>query len=226
MGRYSEDDITNIIKMNDANISSSRRDELSLRLEQAAERRFTQRTVNQEPTAKMVGDRFNKIEKAAEKLLSEIGVGPGGSLRTVPGHVLSRFQLMANKKAVNFDMPAVNLFRETVASVVQIRRWSKQQVRIENEREKRRLGSSGVANPRRSKSTALRYWVLELSDIYSDFFDRKHTKPTVTWDAYDEQPKGNFFNFIRCSAIPLGEKQSDVALAKDIQKASKLRKDA
>lgn len=220
---YSETVIEQIIVATGRTIVATRRRELMNRLEQAAKKLFTQQEMSQQPTAKMLRDKFSKIEKAAKALRAEIGVGANGSIRAVPSFVLDPLHLAAIKKGRKLGMSGNSFLHDVVAGIVQIERWAKKQTHLEATREAQRRELSGVTNPRRGKKSAMKYWVLELSVIYHEFFDTDHIKPTFTWDEYKHAYSGGFFNFVRCAANALNDKSSDAALAEYIKKAAKLK---
>ena len=227
---YSDDDITAIIEAGGPNIAPESRNELVLRLEQAAERWIFDDASQSFLTPRMLEKRLTEIEQAAARLLKAIGAGPRGALGSIPGPIKDRLQIAAAKKATRLGKSGKTLLQESVGGVVQIKRWSAKQAQIEIEREAKRKRLSGVANPRKTPNHALNMWIRELAQIYSDIWGGK-TK--VYWDSYNEEEYPQvFFKFVRAAngtresgAMSakgiVGRRMSDIALGRAIQRAMK-----
>ncbi len=224
---YSDDDITAIIDATGSKIPPDRRDKLVRRLEQAADRWIFDDQMQRSLTPRELEKRFSKIERAAARLIEAIGTGPQGALNSIPGPILDRLQMAADKKATRLGKRGRTLLQESVGGVVQIQRWSAKQVQIEIEREAKRKGASGVDHPRKTPDHALNKWIMELAQIYRDFWGRN---PKVYWDSHENYSQP-FFKFVRAAngtrepgtkaARVVGRRMSDSALAKAIQRAMK-----
>ena len=219
-GLYSDKDITKIVTATGHNISPGRHGELKARLEQAAENLGRQRILHQEPTAKMLRDKFERIERAANNLLDELGAGPAGGLSTIPKSILDRLQLATIKKAEPLGKTGHSLLRESVAEVVQLKRWARKLASSADERESKRRELSGLENPKRSKNQPVKYWINDLSVIYRDIWERESK---LHWNAYTKTPSGGFFNFVRSAGDAIGVDYSDDALAMMMRRARKIR---
>ena len=216
---YSDRVITKIVAATGQDIPPERCDELMARLEQAAENLRLRRILHQEPTARMLRDKFIMIERAANNLLDELGAGPAGALSTIPKLILDQLQLAAIKKAKPIGKSGYSLLQGSVAGVVQLKRWSKKLASSAAERESKRIELSGVKKPRRSKDQTLKYWINDLSVIYRDIWERE---PRLHWNAYTETCTGGFFKFVRSAGDAIGVDKSDHALGMAIRRAKNM----
>ncbi len=96
---YSDDDITAIIDATGSEIPPDRRDKLVRRLEQAANRWIFENQMQRSPTPRKLENRFSKIERAAAKLLEEIGTGPQGALNSIPDPIIDRLQMTRRRSS-------------------------------------------------------------------------------------------------------------------------------
>lgn len=189
--RWSIDDVKTIIaKTGLAKISPMRRNRLALRLEKAAERWALDNYMQSAPTSRMLEDRFARIDKAAQKLLKEIGVGPSGGLSSIRGPILDRLHMASIKRAAALGKRGDLPLREAISGVVQLRRWSNRLARIERERRADRTAA------RHTGDRALKRAIVELGNIYLDAWGRE---PGISTTKTSEII-GPFFRFL-CAAL-------------------------
>lgn len=217
---YSDREITRIVAATDLEIPPERFDMLRTRLEQAAEKRRLRKIVHKELTARMLRDKFKKIEKAANGLLNELGAGPAGGLSKIQNSIIYRLQSAAIKKAKPLGKSGISLLQGSVDGVVQLKRWANTLASAAAEQESKRRELSSVKIPRRSKSHVLKYWINDLSEIFRDIWEQE---PRLHWDPCTETNTGGFFNFVRSSGGTIGIEMSDDALAQAIRRAKFIR---
>lgn len=223
MKQYSNENIMNIIKQADIQLSGECLTEFHRRMELAAERRNLQQITSQSPTAKMNQEDYSGIAKAAHSLLKKFGVDNSGRVSSIPESRRNQLQMDLATEARSHGKTTHALLQEHI-DVISYIKLSKEKLALkEKKREVKRRKLSGVSNPRRSRTRHIKRWINELSDIFHEFVDETHTKPTYTWNAHDEKPEGRFLNFIYAAEIIFADDNlSQQALADHIKLAQKV----